>query len=87
MTCNSNAGLLLRVAGLSLFVLLLPAIALAAGVGGSMLSIGSAAGVAVMGTARGVYTFFGHLKWSWAILLGYLASIGTHFMVNASLFT
>ena len=29
MTCNSNAGLLLRVAGLSLFVLLLPAIALA----------------------------------------------------------
>ena len=87
MSCNSNAGLLLRVAGLSLFVLLLPAIALAAGVGGSMLSIGSAAGVAVMGTARGVYTFFGHLKWSWAILLGYLASIGTHFMVNASLFT
>ena len=87
MTCNSNAGLLLRVAGLSLFVLLLPAIALAAGGGGSMLSIGSAAGVAVMGTARGVYTFFGHLKWSWAILLGYLASIGTHFMVNASLFT
>jgi len=87
MTCNSNAGLLLRVAGLSLFVLLLPAIALAAGVGGSMLSIGSAAGVAVMGTARGVYTFFGHLKWSWAILLGYLASIGTHFMVNASRFT
>lgn len=55
MTCNSNAGLLLRVAGLSLFVLLLPAIALAAGIGGSMLSIGSAAGVAVMGTARGVY--------------------------------
>ena len=47
MTCNSNAGLLLRVAGLSLFVLLLPAVALAAGVGGSMLSIGSAAGVAV----------------------------------------
>lgn len=87
MTCNSNAGLLLRVAGLSLFVLLLPAVTLAAGVGGSMLSIGSAAGVAVMGTARGVYTFFGHLKWSWAILLGYLASIGTHFMVNASLFT
>jgi Na+/H+ antiporter NhaD/arsenite permease-like protein len=87
MTCNSNAGLLLRVAGLSLFVLLMPAIALAAGDGGSMLSIGSAAGVAVMGTARGVYTFFGHLKWSWAILLGYLASIGTHFMVNASLFT
>ncbi len=48
---------------------------------------GSFTGVAVMGTARGIYTFFGHLKWSWAILLGYLASIGTHFLVNASLFT
>jgi Na+/H+ antiporter NhaD/arsenite permease-like protein len=52
-----------------------------------MLSIGSAAGVAVMGTARGIYTFFGHMKWSWAILLGYIASIGTHFLVNASKFT
>jgi Na+/H+ antiporter NhaD/arsenite permease-like protein len=62
-------------------------VTLTAGVGGSMLSIGSAAGVAVMGTARGKYTFFGHLKWSWAILLGYLASIGTHFLVNGSLFT
>jgi Na+/H+ antiporter NhaD/arsenite permease-like protein len=62
-------------------------VTLTAGVGGSMLSIGSAAGVAVMGTARGIYTFFGHLKWSWAILLGYIASVGTHFLVNASKFT
>ncbi len=62
-------------------------VTLTAGVGGSMLSIGSAAGVAVMGTARGVYTFFSHLKWSWAILLGYIASIATHFAVNATLFT
>jgi Na+/H+ antiporter NhaD/arsenite permease-like protein len=62
-------------------------VTLTAGVGGSMLSIGSAAGVAVMGTARGKYTFFSHLKWSWAILLGYLASIGAHFLVNGSLFT
>ena len=60
-------------------------VTLTAGVGGSMLSIGSAAGVAVMGTARGIYTFFAHLKWSWAILLGYVASIATHFAVNASL--
>ena len=45
-------------------------VTLTAGVGGSMLSIGSAAGVAVMGTARGIYTFFGHLKWTWAIMLG-----------------
>ena len=57
-------------------------ITLTAGVGGSLLSIGSAAGVALMGQARGVYTFFGHLKWSWAIALGYVASIYTHFLVN-----
>jgi len=61
-------------------------VTLTAGVGGSMLSIGSAAGVAVMGQARGVYTFFAHLKWSWAVALGYAASIAVHFMVNASLF-
>ena len=35
---------------------------LAAGVGGSLLSIVSAAGVALMGQARGSYTFFSHLK-------------------------
>ena len=34
------------------------------GLGGSLLSIGSAAGVALMGQARGKYTFFGHLKWT-----------------------
>lgn len=61
-------------------------VTLTAGVGGSLLSIGSAAGVALMGQARGVYTFFAHLKWTWAILLGYAASIGVHFFVNASLF-
>ncbi len=37
-------------------------VTLTAGVGGSLLSIGSAAGVALMGQARGVYTFFGHLR-------------------------
>jgi Na+/H+ antiporter NhaD/arsenite permease-like protein len=61
-------------------------ITLTAGVGGSMLAIGSAAGVAVMGQARGVYTFFGHLRWSWAIVLGFGASIWCHLLVNASLF-
>ena len=61
-------------------------VTLTAGVGGSMLSIGSAAGVAVMGQARGIYTFFGHLKWTWAIALGYIASIWVHFLVNADLF-
>ena len=61
-------------------------VTLTAGVGGSLLSIGSAAGVALMGQARGVYTFASHLKWAWAIALGYAASIGTHFLVNARLF-
>ncbi|MGD2113128.1 MAG: sodium:proton antiporter NhaD [Gammaproteobacteria bacterium] len=61
-------------------------VTLTAGVGGSMLSVGSAAGVAVMGQARGIYTFFTHLKWSWAILLGYAASIWVHFLVNGDAF-
>ncbi len=34
-------------------------ITLTAGVGGSLLSVGSAAGVALMGQARGNYTFMG----------------------------
>ncbi len=61
-------------------------VTLTAGVGGSLLSIGSAAGVAVMGQARGVYTFFSHLKWTWAIALGYGLSIWVHFLVNGKLF-
>jgi Na+/H+ antiporter NhaD/arsenite permease-like protein len=58
-------------------------VTLTAGVGGSMLSIGSAAGVALMGQARGKYTFFVHLKWTPAIALGYAASILTHMWLNA----
>jgi len=61
-------------------------VTLTAGVGGSMLSIGSAAGVALMGQARGQYTFFGHLKWMPVIALGYAASIATHFWINAAMF-
>ena len=61
-------------------------VTLTAGVGGSLLSIGSAAGVAVMGQARGIYTFFAHLKWTWAIGIGYAASIWAHFLVNAGAF-
>jgi len=59
---------------------------LTAGVGGSMLSIGSAAGVALMGQSRGNYTFFGHLKWTPIIAVGYAASIYAHFLVNARWF-
>jgi len=61
-------------------------VTLTAGVGGSLLSIGSAAGVALMGQARGMYTFFGHLKWAPVIALGYIASIATHMWINADLF-
>lgn len=61
-------------------------VTLTAGVGGSLLSIGSAAGVAVMGQARGIYTFFAHMKWIWAIALGYAASIWVHLWLNADLF-
>ncbi len=61
-------------------------VTLTAGVGGSMLSIGSAAGVALMGQARGAYTFFGHLKWTPVIALGYVASIYAHMWVNAAMF-
>lgn len=57
-------------------------VTLTAGVGGSLLSIGSAAGVAMMGQARGIYTFFAHLKWSWAIALGYVLSIWVHTIIN-----
>ncbi|HHH36427.1 MAG TPA: sodium:proton antiporter [Gammaproteobacteria bacterium] len=60
-------------------------VTLTAGVGGSLLSIGSAAGVALMGQARGIYTFFSHLKWSWAIALGYAASIWVHMFINRGL--
>lgn len=57
-------------------------VTLTAGVGGSLLSVGSAAGVALMGQARGYYTFFGHLKWTPVIALGYAASIYAHYLVN-----
>ena len=61
-------------------------ITLTAGVGGSLLSIGSAAGVALMGAARGHYTFLGHLRWTPVILLGYIASVLMHLWLNAASF-
>lgn len=61
-------------------------VTLTAGVGGSLLSIGSAAGVALMGTARGVYTFGAHLKWMPVVALGYAASIYAHMLINQGLF-
>jgi Na+/H+ antiporter NhaD/arsenite permease-like protein len=61
-------------------------VTLTAGVGGSLLSIGSAAGVALMGQSKGQYTFFSHLKWTPVIAIGYIASIYVHLWINAALF-
>jgi NhaD family Na+/H+ antiporter len=57
-------------------------VTMTAGVGGSLLSIGSAAGVALMGQTKGVYSFMGHMRWSWAIALGYALSIYAHLLLN-----
>jgi Na+/H+ antiporter NhaD/arsenite permease-like protein len=62
-------------------------VTLTAGVGGSLLSIGSAAGIALMGQARGQYTFFTHLRWTPAIALGYVLSIWLHMVLNKGLGT
>ncbi|QWF72457.1 sodium:proton antiporter NhaD [Methylomonas paludis] len=61
-------------------------VTLSTGVGGSLLSIGSAAGVGLMGQMRGVYTFSAHLKWMPVILLGFFGSIATHFLLNGRFF-
>jgi len=57
-------------------------VTLTAGVGGSLLSTGSAAGVALMGQARGIYTFGAHLKWTPVIALGYFASVWAQTLIN-----
>lgn len=57
-------------------------VTLTAGVGGSMLAVGSAAGVALMGRSDHKYTFFSHLKWTPAIAAGYAASIFAHYLIN-----
>lgn len=57
-------------------------VTLTAGVGGSLFSVGSAAGVALMGQSNHKYTFFSHLKWTPVIAAGYAASILTHYLIN-----
>jgi Na+/H+ antiporter NhaD/arsenite permease-like protein len=57
-------------------------VTLTAGVGGSLLSIGSAAGVALMGQSKGVYSFMGHLKWFPVVALVYAASIYVHLLLH-----
>lgn len=61
-------------------------VTLTADVGGLLLSIGFAAVVALMGQAHGRYTFFGYLKWTTVVALGNIASLGTHLLLNKSLF-
>jgi Na+/H+ antiporter NhaD/arsenite permease-like protein len=56
------------------------------GVGGSLLAIGSAPGIGLLGLTRGRYSFMAHLRWFPVILLGYFASIGVHFLVNSRFF-
>ncbi len=50
-------------------------VTMTAGVGGSLISFGSAAGVGVMGRLHGIYTFSSHMKHAWTILVGYIVSI------------
>lgn len=50
-------------------------VTLTAGIGGSLISFGSAAGVGVMGKLKGIYTFMAHLKLAWTIMVGYIISI------------
>ena len=61
-------------------------VTLTAGVGGSMLAIGSAAGVGLLGQTKGIYSFMSHLKWMPVIGLGYAASIAAHFLINSRFF-
>jgi len=55
---------------------------LALGIGGSLLSFGSAAGIVAMRRARELYRISDHLKWSWAIALGYAASLGLYALLR-----
>jgi len=61
-------------------------VTLTLGVGGSLLAIGSAPGIGLLGIAKGQYSFGSHMKWFPAILLGYFAAVGVHFLVNARYF-
>jgi Na+/H+ antiporter NhaD/arsenite permease-like protein len=55
-------------------------VTLTAGVGGSLISFGSAAGVGVMGKLHGIYTFSSHMKFAWTIFVGYVISVGVWFL-------
>lgn len=50
-------------------------VTMTAGIGGSLISFGSAAGVGVMGRMHGIYTFSSHMRHAWTILVGYVVSV------------
>jgi len=55
-------------------------VTLTAGIGGSLISFGSAAGVGVMGKMHGIYTFGSHIKYAWMVLVGYIVSIAVWYV-------
>ena len=55
-------------------------VTLTAGVGGSLISFGSAAGVGVMGKLPGIYTFSSHMKFAWTVLIGYIVSCSVWYL-------
>jgi Na+/H+ antiporter NhaD/arsenite permease-like protein len=55
-------------------------VTLTAGVGGSLISFGSAAGVGVMGKLHGIYTFASHMKLAWTVLVGYIVSVSVWYL-------
>ncbi|MEA1918054.1 MAG: sodium:proton antiporter NhaD [Campylobacterota bacterium] len=55
-------------------------VTLTAGIGGSLISFGSAAGVGVMGRLKGIYTFSTHMKYAWTVALGYFVSIAIFYV-------
>ena len=55
-------------------------VTMTAGIGGSLISFGSAAGVGVMGKMQGIYTFTSHMKYAWTILVGYILSVAIWYL-------
>jgi len=55
-------------------------VTMTAGVGGSLISFGSAAGVGVMGKLHGIYTFSAHMKLAWTVLAGYFVSVAIWYL-------
>jgi Na+/H+ antiporter NhaD/arsenite permease-like protein len=55
-------------------------VTMTAGIGGSLISFGSAAGVGVMGKMHGIYTFSSHIKLAWTVLIGYIVSLAVWYL-------